>query len=235
MGGHRFISDPVASRFSLVQSPFLASVRLTFPAGAGKTFLTSQVIDHVQAQLRGSPKETGFAYFYCNRNEDERRNPLSVLRSYVRQLSTSVRNPGCMRKPLQDLCREKRLRGSDLGFDACKDQLLESVNLYSQTILILDALDECDPTLRWKLVEMMQYLISKSEQPLKIFISSRPDGDIKRRFTSRPNIEIQATDNQGDIEKFVNEEIDRPRQWGPISAPLRRDIVNILLERSQGM
>ncbi|KAK7413945.1 hypothetical protein QQX98_007214, partial [Neonectria punicea] len=203
--------------------------------GAGKTFLTSQVIDHVQTQLENSPNEEGFAYFYCNRNEEERRSPLSVLRSYVRQLSTSVRNPGHMRKPLRDLCREARLKGSDVGFDVCKSQLLESVNLYSQTTLILDALDECDPTSRWQLVEMMQHLISESEQPLKIFISSRPDDDIKRCFTSWPNVEIQATDNQRDIETFVNEEIDKPRRWGPISAPLRTEIVNMLLERSQGM
>ncbi|KAK7419209.1 hypothetical protein QQZ08_010978 [Neonectria magnoliae] len=188
--------------------------------GAGKTFLTSRVIDHVQAQLESSPNEEGFAYFYCSRNEEERRSPLSVLRSYVRQLSTSVRNPAHMRKPLRDFCSEARLRGSDLGLD---------------TTLILDALDECDPTSRWQLVEMMQHLVSKSEQPRKIFISSRPDDDIKRYFTSRPNVEIKATDNQRDIETFVNEEIDKPRRWGPISAPLRRDIVNMLLERSQGM
>ncbi|KAH7160654.1 hypothetical protein EDB81DRAFT_782712 [Dactylonectria macrodidyma] len=203
--------------------------------GAGKTFLTSKIIDHTQARLEKTPNQEGFAYFYCNRNEEERRRPLSVLRSYVRQLSTTIQNPRHMRKQLQQFCSEARLKGSDLGLEVCKDQLLESVNLYSQTTIVLDALDECDPASRWQLVGMIQDLISKSERPLKVFISSRSEDDIKRHFASRPTVEIQATDNQGDIEKFVNAEIDRPRQWGPISPSLRRDIVETLFQRSQGM
>lgn len=140
-----------------------------------------------------------------------------------------------MRKSLLDLRRDARQKGSTLDSDDCRGQLLESVNLYTKTTLVLDALDECEANSRIQLVEMIEFLLSTSKKPLKVFISSRPDGDIRARFTSRPNIEIQATDNQGDIEKFVNKEIDKPRLWGPISSSLRRDIVKILLERSQGM
>jgi hypothetical protein len=90
--------------------------------------------------------------------------------------------------------------------------------------------------LRWQLVKALGDLLANSERPLKIFISSRPDGDIRRYFTGKPNIEIDATDNQVDIEKFINEEIDRPRPWGdPISQSLRRDVINILVDGSQGM
>ncbi|CZR59898.1 uncharacterized protein PAC_09792 [Phialocephala subalpina] len=117
-------------------------------AGSGKTFLTSMVVDHVRGLLSRTPNHEGFAFFYCNRNED---------------------------------------------------------------------------------------LLSESKRPLKVFISSRPAPDIRMRFASQPNIEIQATDNQNDIEKFVNEEIDKPRLWGPISSSLRSNIVKVLHERSQGM
>ncbi|KAK4906622.1 hypothetical protein LTR66_017703, partial [Elasticomyces elasticus] len=44
-----------------------------------------------------------------------------------------------------------------------------------------------------------------------------------------------AINNQGDIEKFVNAEIDRPRKWGPISTDLRKLIVQVLCRNSQGM
>ncbi|RWA13342.1 hypothetical protein EKO27_g1765 [Xylaria grammica] len=111
-------------------------------SGAGKTFLASKVIDHRQALLESSPNPEGFAFFYCDRNEEQRRKPLSILQSYVRQLSTTVKNPECIRKQLEDLCRSARANASDLGFDNCRQQLLESVNLYTQTTLVLDALDE---------------------------------------------------------------------------------------------
>ncbi|OCL11473.1 hypothetical protein AOQ84DRAFT_386815, partial [Glonium stellatum] len=204
-------------------------------AGTGKTFLTSKVIDHVQDSLQSSPNHEGFAYFYCNRNEEERREPLSVLRSYVRQLSTATRNPGDIRKRLRDLCRDARLKGSVLSLGMCKQQLLESVNLYQKTTLVLDALDECEPHSRRELIETIEFVLSRSERPLKVFISSRPDGDIRDRFLSRPNVEIQATHNQGDIEKFVSQEIVKHRRWKKISLSLQERIVKTLLDRSDGM
>ncbi|RYP58533.1 hypothetical protein DL769_008907 [Monosporascus sp. CRB-8-3] len=212
-----------------------SSVTLWLQAGAGKTFLTSKVIDHVQSLLKSPRNEDGFAFFYCNRNEEERRKPLMVLRSYVRQLSTTAKYPGEMHKKLQGLWGEKRLKGSDLGLEDCREQLLESVNLFPRTTLVLDALDECEPDSREELVKTVEILLSKSRRPLKVFISSRPDRDIRDRFLDRPNIEIQATHNEKDIQNFVNEEIVKHGAWKDMSPPLKDEIIRVLLARSQGM
>ncbi|CAI7667495.1 unnamed protein product [Penicillium discolor] len=202
--------------------------------GAGKTYLTSKVIDHVQGLLKSSSPDAGFAYFYCNQNEEERRDPLSILQSCVRQLSTAVGSTGHIRKSLQVVSDEARRKGSHLGLEACKTQLLESVNGYSQTSIIIDALDECYEHSRWQLIDVIRELVSKSDRPLKVFISSRPDEYIKTQFSGK-SIEIHAINNQDDIEKFVNAEIDKPRHWGPISQSLRSDIVRTLREGSQIM
>ena len=140
-----------------------------------------------------------------------------------------------MRKKLRDLWRETALRGSDLGFEACRGQLLESVNLYPRTTLVLDALDECEPGSRRKLVDTIKLLLSKSERPLKVFISSRPDQDIQHQFINEPNIEIQARHNEKDIQKFVNKEIINHEGWSDMSSSLKEAIVKTLLDRSQGM
>jgi ankyrin repeat domain-containing protein 50 len=193
------------------------------------------VIDHVQDVLASSPNHEGFAFFYCNRNEDDRRKPLSILRSYVRQLSTVANSPRNMQAKLRSLYLEAKLKGSDLTFNMCREQLLESLNLYPKTTIVLDALDECEPDSRGQLIERIEFLLTHSKKPLMVFISSRPDGHIRDRYLSRPNIEIQATENQGDIEKFVNEEIIKHRRWQRISPSLREDIIKTLLDRSNGM
>ncbi|KAI0474545.1 hypothetical protein F4859DRAFT_514397 [Xylaria cf. heliscus] len=203
--------------------------------GAGKTFLTSKVIDHGRALIENSPDQEGFAFFYCDRNEEQRRKPLSILQSYVRQLSTTLKNPECIRKQLQDFCRSARTNGSDLGVDNCKEQLLESVNLYSRTTIVLDALDECEINSRLQILETIEYLVSRSRNVLKVFISSRPDRDIRDRFLKIPSIEIQATDNQEDIKKFVRKEITKHGNWGGMSQELQDDIVKLLFDKSQGM
>ncbi|KAF6824059.1 hypothetical protein CPLU01_11055 [Colletotrichum plurivorum] len=68
--------------------------------GAGKTFLTSRVIDWVQETLSYQPSNEAFAYFYCKRDMKYRNDPVHVLRSYVRQLSTSAdySHPGYINK-----------------------------------------------------------------------------------------------------------------------------------------
>ncbi|KAI1742078.1 hypothetical protein F4680DRAFT_412804 [Xylaria scruposa] len=203
--------------------------------GAGKTFLVSKVVDHQRDMLEISPKQEGFAFFYCDRNEEQRRQPLSVLQSYVRQLSTTVKNPNCIRKQLQDCCRKARANGSDLGFEACREQLLESIHLYSQTTLVLDALDECEPQSRGRIVEVVEYLISRSKNDLKVFISSRPDRDIRDRFSKTPNIEIQATNNEEDIQEFVREKIVQHGNWQGMSQNLQDNIIQMLFTKSQGM
>lgn len=223
-----------SSTFSkVVILPYLVTI-LTVLVGAGKTYLTSKVIDHVRGLLESSSDHAGFAFFYCNRNEENRREPLYILQSYVRQLSNAVGSTEHIRKRLKTISKQTRRQASHLGLEACKTQLMESINEYSQTVIILDALDECDDYSRWQLTDVIRDLVSKSNQSVKVFISSRPENDINTQFSGK-NIIIQAINNQSDIEKFVNAEIDKPRKWGPISADLRSIIVQVLCQNSQGM
>lgn len=188
----------------------------------------------MQDQLKNLPNQ-GFAYFYCNRNEEDRRRPLSVLRSYVRQLSTTVDSPkSCVRKGLRERCLDLKIKGSELGLTDCREQLLQSVRLYHSTTIVLDALDECEPDSRSQIIETIDGLVT-SGNTVHIFISSRPDRDIRTIFVGTPYIKIQATDNQGDIEKFVREEIRKHGNWGGMSQTLRNDIVEVLFNKSQGM
>lgn len=209
-------------------------MNLTLLVGTGKTYLTSKVIDHIQGPLKSSTDHAGFAYFYCNRNEEDRTNPLFVLQSYVRQLSTAVGTPGHIRQSLRIVSNETRRQGSHLGLEACKTQLMESVKEYSQTFIIIDALDECDQQSRWQFIDVIRELVSESDRPLKVFIASRPDNDISMQFSGM-KLEISGVKNQVDIEKFVNAELDKPRRWEPISPSLKREIVKVLCEGSHGM
>ncbi|KAJ8122088.1 hypothetical protein ONZ43_g1624 [Nemania bipapillata] len=116
----------------------------------------------------------------------------------------------------------------------CREQLLESVTVYPQTTLLLDALDECEPGSRSELLEIIDYLL-KSGSLIKVFISSRADRDIRNRLRDTDQIEIQATDNEGDIKKFVEEEIIKHENWSYMSVELRNLIMTTLFTKSQGM
>lgn len=223
------------SLFQLLQE--LAKLALT--AGAGKTKLASTVVDDILRALDGQRNDEALAYFYCDRNQMDRRDPVSVLRSAVRQLSTT-RTGDAIQPSLAQLYQQKRQTGFASGIldmKECVDLLLQYVNIYPQTTLILDALDECDPRTRKRLIIALDDILARSSKPIKIFISSRPDEDIKYRFETGPNVDIQATDNQNDIIKFVAAKIDEDDKIrrNKLSSDLKEGIVNTLSHKSQGM
>ncbi|KLJ12837.1 hypothetical protein EMPG_12155 [Blastomyces silverae] len=204
-------------------------------AGTGKTYVTSRVIDEIRSTLKTSSNDEGFAFFYCNRNESIRREPLAVLRSFVRQLSSTVNYQHSIQKRVREYYLRSRQGASEPTIRECKELLLELINIYPKTTLILDALDECEERSRTVLFELFDYLVTKAAKPVKVFISSRPDIDIKNTFRSHANIRIQASDNDDDISKFVKSEITRHPRWNKMSVELRNDIIKTLQQGSQGM
>lgn len=205
-------------------------------AGTGKTFLTSKVIDNVRDTLKDKPNHEGFAYFYCNRNENDRREILSILRSFARQLSAISREKERgVQKSLLQLHKECLDQSREPKLVDCKSLIREFINLYPRTTIILDALDECDKDKREELIAFFDEIIVSAVRPVKVFISSRPDVDIKEGFSDRSNIEIQATDNQDDISLYVRTQMSKHRRWSKFSLSLREEVVETLETRGNGM
>ncbi|KAL5086890.1 hypothetical protein Trisim1_008639 [Trichoderma cf. simile WF8] len=225
------------------QVPASTILWLQGTVGMGKSFLASKVIDRFRLKAgvnyhHESQDDQGLAFFYCSRGQADLQDPLSTLQSFVRQLSTSPRYSKMMKKSLIKLYRENRKNGLKLGFDACKEQLLESVNLYPQTIVILDGLDECDATSRGKLITILANLVNDAQHPVKIFISSRREQDIVKLLPAGSIIEIDVNDNRNDIEKFIEEkmeEIEGGGLWESIPKELKSEIKSTLCKGSDGM
>ncbi|KAL6698594.1 hypothetical protein J3F84DRAFT_363334 [Trichoderma pleuroticola] len=211
--------------------------------GMGKSFLASTVIDQflVNDTTLHTPirkNNQGFAYFYCERGSSDLREPINVLRSYVRQLAIVPCFPKCMQKQLIELYRESRKQGVKLSTNVCKDRIFASANLYPRTTLVLDGLDECDAGERGTLIKILAELIQHAKNPVKLFISSRREQDIAKQLELSPIIEISARDNEQDIRKFVDERIERIEEtgkWISISQDLKNKIKDTLCAKSDGM
>ena len=210
-----------------------SSMLRTTIVGTGKTFLTSKVIDHVKKSTESSSYREGFAYFYFNQHEDERKEPDYAVRSWVRQLAATSRSPSKVRG--FQTVDGKDYRDRDLSFNEWEICLLELVDSYSRTTLILDALDECDKTYGGQLLEVIDLLLCRSKSPLKLFISSRSNGDLQYSFQSHLGIVIYAGNNQEDIRLFIRKAITAHRRWGKMSVELQEHILQVITTRSNGM
>ncbi len=209
-------------------------------AEAGKTKVVSRVIDHIQEELAVRPNDEAFAYFYFNRNDSSRHNPPAALCSLVRQLSASAKDQA-LPHALAELYRSKKQQQRELAknclHEADATQLLRQLaNVFPQTTLVLNALDECDAKTRLSLVNLLEELVHKASRPVKVFISSRLDQDIKKRYESGLDVVIRAIDHRDDISLYVEAKMAERLDWsGMLSRSLREEIVQTVTAKSEGM
>ena len=106
--------------------------------------------------------------------------------------------------------------------------------------IIVDALDECNPSRRHELLDSFDEIIQKSANVVKILVSSRDDGDILCRLETSPNLYINAKYNSADIKRFIRSEIslaiERKRLLGGrVSVNLQNLIIETLESGAHGM
>ncbi|CAG8979473.1 hypothetical protein HYALB_00012073 [Hymenoscyphus albidus] len=216
--------------------------------GSGKTKLVYSVIERFSNGNENDLAAGTLAFFYCTRNasEPERADPDEIMRSILKQLCcTKVVTP--VREPLVSKYKELKEESDDDGVeeppkptcDECVDLIISLLESIPATI-ILDALDECDPDRRHELLLACDKIIQRSVNVVRIFVSSRDDGDIVCRLEKSPNVYIKTEDNHKDIKRFVLSEVgqsiaEKRLQAGIITEGLRKRIVDTLVEKSQGM
>ena len=210
-------------------------------AGAGKTYIASTVID----SLFSDPTPEKLAYFYCNRAEENRREPQSILNTLVQQLAQtrteSKKNK--LLKPVVDIYldrEEKGQRSSGLSLGESKELLVQLTDIYPQTTICIDALDEVQTETRLLLLKALKNIIEKSKNLVKIFATTRMDTDILRQFETFPRIELQPDNNIGDINRFVETKLqstidDGLLLEGDVTDKHKVEIYDVLCRRSRGM
>lgn len=146
---------------------------------------------------------------------------------------------------------KKRMSDADLvnllSVAECKELLITLCTGFLRTTIVIDALDECDPDTRGSLCDVLEQIVSSSKSTktsnqnlVKVFITSRNDGDLRRRFEGSPNVYIQERDNSADIDLYIKAEIDacirrKELLGGMVGLQLKRRIVGALEAGARGM
>lgn len=181
-------------------------------SGSGKSKLVSLVIKECQDLHRrgvGIPP----VWFYCSRDSQEpkRSDPQAILASLARQLSNLV--PGDpLLPPSKDLYEERKQVGFASGSLSVEESTRLIVDLtayYPATTIILDALDECKVESRHLLLDALQDILTQGRSLVKIFASSRDEGDLVCELSEYPSISISSGNNCEDIALFVQRETKR--------------------------
>lgn len=198
--------------------------------GAGKTVLTSIIIDHLQ-QTFGKSGEVGIAYLYFNFWRQQERTPLNLLLSLLKQLA---QGRASLPESVKGLYEDHIRRGSRPGVDEIV-RVLQSVSTdYAKTFLIFDALDECSVQdgARQRFLEKIFDLQKKTE--LNLLATSRPIQEIEEQFTNDAAfLEIQA--RYEDIQSYLDGHVSRLPSFVSRNPDLQNEIKSSTGKAVEGM
>tara|TARA_R110002060_G_scaffold73361_3_gene82262 strand:+ start:480 stop:1088 length:609 start_codon:yes stop_codon:yes gene_type:complete len=184
-------------------------------------------------------------FFYCSRNpaEPARSNPHAIMASITRQLSSA--QPGYPLLPPTVAAYKKReiegFASGSLSMSESSALIIQLAEQFPIIIIVVDALDECDPEKRTDLLEALESILRESASLVKIFISSRDDQDIVWHLRSYPNLELSSDKNKDDIILFVQKETDsliergKLLRWSTDKESLRTKIKEKVTKDADGM
>ncbi|KAH8589487.1 hypothetical protein B0O99DRAFT_333678 [Bisporella sp. PMI_857] len=205
--GQWLLEDPIFDRWKKESVPSI--LWLHGIPGSGKSKLVSIVIEDADKAFNAGQSPPP-VFFYCSRNSAEpaRSNPDAIVASIARQLSSL--QPGLpLLPPMVAIYRKREAEGyasGSLRIDESRALIIQLVEHYPMTTIVIDALDECDPENRADLLETLEAVLRESSNLVKIFVSSRNDQDIVLHLQNYPNLELSSDRNNNDIALFVRAE-----------------------------
>ncbi|RYP67004.1 hypothetical protein DL771_007500 [Monosporascus sp. 5C6A] len=195
--------------------------------GAGKTILTSVVIEDVASRFRNDAT-VGIAYLYCNFRRRDKEKAKDLFANLLKQLSKGRTSLPDTVKTLYNDHRGKETRPS---FEEVLRALQSVIALYLRVFIIVDALDEAPYEERDEFLAATFNLQQRTQARVNVFATSRPAvaPHFKEHFEEHMSKEVRAADN--DVLTYINGRLStvrRPRlsKYPDLQDAVRREVVN---------
>ena len=201
--------------------------------GAGKTILSTLVVDEVLNRQRS--ESVGTAYFYIRHDDSDSHKPRNVIGSLVAQLARQ--NPSALADIVQLHAQHNNYKSLSTApeEDELNDQLVEMTRHFTKTYIVIDGLDECGPAFdadRKRLIDFIAELHDDHNKRIRLLVLSRDELDIRQRLTEMEYRVVSIAATSADLRLFAN-------AWLPSlkiqSESLKIEIVDTLVNQANGM
>lgn len=197
--------------------------------GAGKTILTSIVIDKLET-LFANDTTVGIAYLYCNFRRQDEQTVNELMAVLLKQLLQCLSNCPESIKSLYEKHIQKESRPS---LEEILSALKSVIKLYSRVFILIDALDECRASDGSRTRFLEKVLELQVLCGINVFATSRPLPDVTNLFQDSILLEIRATDN--DVRKFLRSHISRLPGFILSRPELQEDVIDGIVRSVKGM
>ncbi|CAG8948004.1 unnamed protein product [Penicillium salamii] len=164
--------------------------------GAGKTILTSIVIEDLTARCSIDPT-VGLAYVFCNFRLKDQQSVEHMLASILKQLA---QRQSPLPESVKSLCKRhepERTRPSLEELSKCVQSVMAT---YRTVFLVIDALDECQKLNDCQNIFIDHLVEIQKTSHSKMLVTCRPIPEIAERFHGE-ELEIRA--RESDVESYL--------------------------------
>lgn len=196
--------------------------------GAGKTVLTSIIVDYLQRSI--DLNDVGIFYMYCsyrNRYEQTTRNLVASLLKQMCQRNGSVSSS------LKRLYHAHAALKTRPSLNEVLNEIDFEMSKLDKTYLVIDALDELsdDDGTRGHLLSTLRNLRAKSS--VNLMVTSRSIPNIMTQFAEDKHLEIRASDS--DLQCYLDGQMSRLGNRVLKSDALRCSIRSEIIKAADGM
>ena len=201
--------------------------------GAGKTILSTLVIDEVLNCKRSD--SVGTAYFYIRHDDTDSHMSRNVIGSLVAQLARQ--NSFALDDVVQLYAQnnDHKSLATAPEENELNEQLIKLTRHFTNTYIVIDGLDECGSAFdadRKRLIDFVAGLHDNHNKPIRTLIFSREERDIRQRLTEMEYSVVSIAATSADLRLFTS-------AWIPSlkiqSESLKIEIVDALVNQANGM
>ena len=167
--------------------------------GAGKTMITSIMINKLQQCFRGDGK-VGIAYVYCNYKRQKEQTIYHLMASLLKQLIQQQPHLPVSASILFSQHAGKKTRPS---LDEISSALRAVFQGLLRVFIVMDALDECSDKDKTRSMFLKEIAELQAQRNVCFFATSRFVPDITAEFKGVVTLEIWATDE--DVRLYLDD------------------------------
>lgn len=195
--------------------------------GAGKTILTSVIIDDLCKRYQRHP-DIGIAYIYCHFRSEKEHTLDSLLASVLKQLAQGLSSLPSNVRELYDRHKSRNTRPS---CDEIVRTLHSVAAMCSKTFIVIDALDELSPVDGCRKKLLFEIFKVQTGIGANIIATSRFIPSVEQEFEKSTSLEIRASN--ADIQKYVD---GRMMELSCAPGPdLQCEIMTVISQGADGM
>ena len=205
--------------------------------GCGKTVLSSSVIEHLRSEY-DTKDNAALAYFYFDFGTPAKQSVANCVRYLLSRLTSNLLETP---EELKNLYVKKCNYGNEVP---SLDDLVAVLKVFSElrdfddVFIAIDALDECPVQKREDLLEFLETIASWPDSKLHIFLTSRPESDIKHTLNALSWIEsipIQGLDVARDITHHIKTQMSSDSKFRKLPPKVKAEVERTLIDGAGGM